>query len=101
MILLVPIAPEVPPVHARQLWPGLVLVILLCLGYLEVVGTIDADTRFVDDLYSMDSVGKTKIKDGDQLYNLKLRPLLKIAPAPGDWNLERVFYANFIHGSPL
>ncbi len=100
MILLVPISPEVPKRHARHIWPGLVIVILLCVAYLETSNTLEADSAFVDNLYSVASDGKAGLQAGAESY-LQLRPLIKIAPAPSDWDLRRVIYANFIHGSPL
>jgi len=100
MILLVPTSAEVPKVHSRHIWPGLVLVILLCVPYLQSSGILDADTAFVDNLYSVASDGKSGLQAGAEAY-LQLRPLLKIAPSPSDWDLKRVLYANFIHGSPV
>ena len=55
MILLVPISPEAPRKQANRLWPGLVLILILGIGYLESLPYIEADSKFVDDLYSVGS----------------------------------------------
>ncbi len=100
MILLVPTSPEVPKIHSRQIWQGLVLVIILSLCYLETSGVLDADTAFVDNLYAVASDGNNGLKPGAEAY-LQQRPLLKISPSPADWDLKRILFANFIHGSPI
>jgi membrane associated rhomboid family serine protease len=103
MILLVPVSPEVPKRHARQIWPGLVLVIILCVGFLEISATLDADSQFVDDLYAVAAHpvrGEIQLPPKAQPY-MALRPLLKIAPSKADWDFKRILYANFIHGSQV
>lgn len=103
MILLVPISPEIPKFYTNQLWPGLVLVILLCLGFLEASSTLDADSQFVESLYSVAARpvhGELQLSPKAVPY-LALRPLLKISPSRADWDFKRILYANFIHGSQL
>jgi membrane associated rhomboid family serine protease len=100
MILLVPITPEVAQSKSAHLWPGLVLIIILCLGYLRSGDIVERDAQFVDDLYSVGGQtegGITHLTARNYHY-LALRPLLKIAPAPRDWDYTRLFYANFLHG---
>src|SRR6476661_4636521 len=101
MILMVPISPEVPKEHTPRLWPSLLLMILFGLVYLRVQPVVDADTHFTDalqDLVEVDSRGEARLRPEGQIL-LRERPLLTIAPAQGSWNLERLIYANFIHGS--
>lgn len=107
MILLVPITPEVPKARAPQLWPGLLLVILLGIAYLETVDMIQRDSDYIDSLQNY-LVSDEAAQAGDTNFStqkagefLKLRPLLKIAPAKGDWDLRRLLFANFIHGGHL
>lgn len=103
MILLVPIAPEAPRFHSNRIWPGLVLVLILCIGYIESISYLEADVRFVEDLYSVGSDPKIAepTLTADAYAYLRLRPLLKITPAPADWDLQRILTANFVHGSLL
>ncbi len=101
MILLVPISPEVPRQRKPHLWPALVTVLILCIAFIEVWDTTERDAQYVDSLQSFVTSGPDgipRLTDQATEY-LKLRPLLRVAPAKGDWDLERVFYANFIHGS--
>jgi membrane associated rhomboid family serine protease len=102
MILLVPVYPEVPKRQRPKLWPGLVLLIVLALTYIEAHPTLDADTQYIESIQSiiMDGDGSKKLKSDAQTY-LQLRPLLRIAPAPADWDLRRLLFANFIHGSEI
>jgi len=103
MILLVPTSPEVPQRYAAKLWPGLVLVIFLGIGFLEANEILQADTEFVDSLYSIGTVpgANPQVLRPEAYAYLKLRPLLKISPAFGDWDFKRVLLANFVHGSSL
>lgn len=101
MILLVPYKPEVPHHLAPRLWPGLVIILLLGLAFLVAKNTLDEDRAYVDEVGSMvdtDDRGMPVLKPEGHAY-LQLRPLLKIAPAKGDWDLKRLLYANFLHGS--
>ena len=50
MILLVPTAPEVPKVHKPFVWPGLVLVLILCLGFIEASTLVEADSQYIDSI---------------------------------------------------
>lgn len=103
MILLVPISPEVPKVHSSRIWPGLVIVIILCIGFLEIYETLQKDGDYVESIYSiaMDSTKEEPTLKPEAAQYLKVRPLLRISPAPADWNFERILYSNFIHGSIL
>jgi membrane associated rhomboid family serine protease len=101
MILLVPYKPEVPRYLAPRIWPGLVLVLLLGITFLEVKDTIEADRVYVDEVNSMvetDDRGNPTLKPEGHAY-LQLRPLMKIAPAKGDWDFKRLLFANLLHGS--
>jgi membrane associated rhomboid family serine protease len=101
MILLVPTSPEVPKSRAPKLWPALVTVLLLAIAFIEIYDTLMADGRYIESLQSFvvsGPDGVPTLKKEAHVF-LKLRPLLRIAPAKGDWDLERVIYANFIHGS--
>lgn len=101
MILLVPVSPEVPRVYSRKIWPGLVLVIFLCLGFLEANEHLNADSKFIESLYTVSARGQNDsggLRPEAYPY-LRMRPLLRIAPAPADFDLKRVLYSNFIHGS--
>lgn len=100
MILLVPISPEVPKFHKPRIWPGLVFVLVLAIAYLEAHPILKRDSGHIDDLQNL---GISRQKDGKispQVHEfLKKRPLLKISPAKGDWDVRRLLLANFIHGS--
>ncbi len=101
MILLVPTSPEVPKARAPKLWPALVTVLLLSIAFIEIYDTLMADSHYIESLQSFVVAGPDgmpTLKKEAHVF-LKLRPLLRIAPAKGDWDLERVIYANFIHGS--
>lgn len=103
MILLVPTSPEVPKARQPKLWPGLVMVLFLCIAFFEVYETLTKDTQYIESLQAFVVAGPdgTPTLRQDAQGYLKLRPLLRIAPSKGDWDLERVIYANFIHGSLL
>ncbi len=101
MILLVPISPEVPKAHIPMLWPALMLLLLLGLGFLLGFEYVQTDFEYVHSLKSFfveDESGTPKLTEEAQAL-LKKRPLLSIAPAKGDWDLARLIYANFLHGS--
>jgi membrane associated rhomboid family serine protease len=103
MIMLVPISPEVPPLHRPRLWPGLIFLVFMGISYLEAYPTIQADAAYIENLQAMvetDAAGNPHLKPEAHSY-LRLRPLLKISPCKGDWDLERLIMANFIHGSLL
>jgi membrane associated rhomboid family serine protease len=95
MILLVPVSPEVPKIHRPRLWPALLMVLSMGILYLGVQGTIQKDSEYVDSI--QDLLDKGKSDDADKY--LKLRPLLKIAPAKASWSVKKLILANFIHGS--
>ncbi len=103
MILMVPVKPEVPTNRSPRLTPGLVMVILLGICYLETSDMLKKDTDYIDSLqnYLLSETSAGTSFSGQAADFLKLRPLLTIAPAKADWDLKRVLYANFIHGSFL
>ncbi len=83
------------------------MVILLAIAFLETADTLRRDTDYIDSLQNYllsdeandPANGNFTSKTASDF--LKLRPLLRIAPAKGDWDLKRLLYANFIHGSHL
>lgn len=95
MILLVPISPEVPKIHKPKLWPALIMVLSMGILYLGVRDTIEKDTAYVETI--QDLLEKGKSEDADKY--LKLRPLLRIAPAKASWSVRKLILANFIHGN--
>jgi len=101
VILLVPTSPEVPKARLPRLWPGLLLTLILAITYLEVNSILQADYDFLTSLTPWFITGP----NGDTILSpeghirLRQRPLLKIAPAKGDWDVGRLLFANFIHGS--
>ncbi len=104
MILLVPVTPEVPKNRAPRLTPSLVMVILLGIAYLETSHILKKDIDYIDSIHNyLLSSGDGDVAFGSEKAAdfLKLRPLLAIAPAQADWDLRRLIYANFIHGSFL
>jgi membrane associated rhomboid family serine protease len=75
--------------------------LLLGIVFLRVQPIVDADTKYTDnlhDLVELDDKGEPRLRPEGQLL-LHERPLLAISPARGDWNIEKLVYANFIHGS--
>lgn len=101
MILLVPINPEVPQVIKPKIWPSLVMVSLLILGFLTTMNTLNEDSEYVDTLegkINAQAVSGNHLDSATEEY-LSLRPLLKVSPAKKDWDFERLVKANFIHGS--
>ncbi len=103
MILLVPVTPEVPKGRAPMLWPSLVLVILLGIAFLETSDMIRKDADYIESLqnYLLTEQSGAPTFERNAADFLKLRPLLRIAPAKADWDVKRLLYANFIHGSLL
>lgn len=100
MILLVPVSPEVPEKHTPRIWPSLVFMLLFGLVFIRVQPIVDADSRFTDSLQDMvetDENGEARLRPEGQIL-LHERPLMAIAPARGDWSVEKLIYANFIHG---
>jgi len=63
------------------------MMLILGVCYLESASILRDDEAFIDKWTSEKSA------------LLRLRPLLRISPAPGDWDLRRLLYANFLHGS--
>lgn len=101
MILLVPYTPEVPKPHRPKFWPSIFMVMCLSIAYVETQGIISEDTKYVESVESLlTKTAKTQKKlEQDAEAYLKLRPLLKVAPAKGNWDVRRLIFANFIHGS--
>lgn len=103
MILLVPISPEVPKFHKPKLWQSCILVLVVAIVFLELLPTLDADTKYIDGLQTLlptiTSKKETMEKEANKY--LRHRPLLRYAPARGDWDMKRLLFANFIHGSPV
>ncbi|MBY0372266.1 rhomboid family intramembrane serine protease [bacterium] len=101
MILMVPYSPEVPKAHTPMLWPALVLLLLLGVGFLRSYETIAADYEYVNELRATvvtDGSGHNQLAESTQKY-LSKRPLLDLAPSQGNWDYKRLIYANFLHGS--
>ena len=101
MILLVPLNPEVPHLLKPRLWPSILMVGLLFLGYFLTKGVLLADAEYVDSVETTlrKKPQRSTLVDSETEDYLSLRPLLMVAPAQGDWNMERIIKANFIHGS--
>jgi membrane associated rhomboid family serine protease len=101
MILLVPLNPEVPQVLRPKLWPSLLMVFCLVLGYGLTRKIAIADSEFIESVESSlsESPPLKDHVDKDTESYLAKRPLLSIAPAKKDWDIERLLKANFIHGS--
>ncbi len=101
MILMVPISPEVPRRHIPRVWPALMLMLMLTVAFVVSYPRIEADFAYVNAMKSFvvknDGTG-TELSEEAHEY-LKKRPLLVVAPAKGDWDLARLIYANFLHGS--
>lgn len=103
MILLVPVSPEVPPQRAPRLWHALFSVLILFIAYDQTRSVLDADARYVSNLRSFiisTPDGRAALRD-DAIEYLRFRPLLRITPSKGDWDLRRLLAANFVHGSAL
>jgi membrane associated rhomboid family serine protease len=101
VILLVPITPEVPKQHVPDLWPALLLLLLLGTGFMLGLERTSNDFEYVNSLKTFlvpDADGRAQLTPEAQAF-LKKRPLLVIAPAKGDWDFARLIYANFLHGS--
>ncbi len=101
MILLVPVTPEVPKPHVPVLWPALLLLLMLGVGFLVGLERTHADFEYVNRLkqyMKADAEGRAQLTPEAQDY-LRKRPLLSIAPAKGDWDFTRLIAANFLHGS--
>jgi len=101
MVLLVPVQPEVPKTLEPSFWPGLVLVLLLSVFFLEAHDTIVNDSNYIESLNFLIVDGKnvrTQLTEEEHRY-LEHRPLNKIAPCKGSWNIPKLIFANFVHGS--
>ncbi|MFM8313580.1 MAG: hypothetical protein ACKOA8_04785, partial [Deltaproteobacteria bacterium] len=101
MILLVPLNPEVPHALKPKIWPSILMVFLLVLGFFLTKDIVKSDYAYVEsiesDLTEKDSSSAhLDIKAESYLRN---RPLLKVAPSKGSWSLEKLIKANFLHGS--
>lgn len=96
-----PTSPEVPKNRHPKLWPGLLLTLFLAITYLEVSDILRADIDFLNNLtpwFETAPNGETVLTpEGHE--HLKQRPLLKISPSKGSWDLGRLMFANFVHGS--
>lgn len=103
MILLVPISPEVPKFHKPKLWQSCALVLVVAIVFLELLPVLDADTEYIDNLQSLLPTIATKKEVLEKEANryLRHRPLLRYTPARGDWDMRRLIFANFIHGSTM
>ncbi len=101
MILLVPLNPEVPHLLKPKLWPSILMVCCLIIGYIFTKDIIKVDWIYVESVETKleKKVGKSAHLDQETENYLALRPLLKIAPSQADWDIERLIKANFIHGS--
>jgi membrane associated rhomboid family serine protease len=101
MILLVPLNPEVPQLLKPKVWPSVVMVCCLLLGYLLTRDITRADNEYVQSVETSLVMRPSNSDHVDQETEnyLALRPLLRIAPAQGDWDIDRLIKANFIHGS--
>ncbi len=96
MIILVPINAESHEKTRVSIWPGLVMILILCLGFIETSEVSKSDSEFIKHLTELND----KNPQSKPLENyLSLRPLLKIAPSLSDWNAKKLLYANFVHGS--
>ena len=86
--------------HKPRLWQGLILIFFLGLVHLGTQRYFAEDLDFITRLENLPI--ETNLQTGEPDYTslnkfLKQRPLLQIAPARGDWDLRRLFYANFLH----
>lgn len=98
---MVPITPEVPKQHVPVLWPALLILLLLGIGFILSYERIQADFEYVNSLKTFlvhGENGKAELTPEAHEF-LKKRPLLAVAPAKGDWDVARLIYANFLHGS--
>jgi len=101
MILLVPMSPEVPRSRAPKIVPALAAVLILCIAFLEVYDLLLADGEYIESLQSFvvsGPDGRPALKPEASGF-LSVRPLLRVAPAKADWDIERLILGNFIHGS--
>src|SRR5262249_27352877 len=99
MIMLVPISPEVPKSRAPKWWPGLGMVLLLCLSFIEMEPLLKEDQRYLQMLTRYFFKGDTKLPSHFAQDYLSIRPLLRLAPCKAQWDLRRLLLANFLHGS--
>ncbi|MBI4406227.1 MAG: rhomboid family intramembrane serine protease [Deltaproteobacteria bacterium] len=84
------------------LWPALIFVLFLCIAYLESFSIITSDTTYIESLRVVTQTDDIYTPSGKTIGTyLKLRPLIKIAPCRGDWNIARLLIANFLHGNLL
>lgn len=97
MILLVPVRPEVPRPQQPRLWPGLLFVLILGLVFLEASPILENDNDYVTQIQALPLKKQNPVSEMNAY--LRIRPLLKIAPAKDDWDLKRVLLANFLHGN--
>ena len=96
MIVFVPTSPEVPRYHVPRYWQSLVFVLILSITYLFSEPLVEKDAKYVQGIFKLVEKGPA-----NQLMDeyLSVRPLLEIAPSRADWSIEKLFAANFIHGS--
>jgi len=103
MVLLIPITPEVPKQLRPQLWPSLILVLLILVGYLETRDIVNRDYTYVQQIQPIiaKNLGKQNQVDQQSEDYLQKRPLLQITPSKASWDIKRLIIANFVHGSLL
>lgn len=99
MILVVPITPELPRRLRPSVLNGTILAFLLIFGFLNTRVILEKDLSFIDSL--SEKIDNAPDHDPNEIIESELsrRPLLKIAPARGSWDLYRLLLANFVHGS--
>lgn len=101
MILMVPYSPEVPKHQKPRLTMALLSIIVLGAIYLQIHPVLTEDRLYVDQMpVELQSMLDGKLNEEAHVY-LSKRPLLRISPAKGDWDLKRLLYSNFVHGSEM
>jgi membrane associated rhomboid family serine protease len=77
------------------------MVCCLLIGYFLTRDITRADNEYVQSVETSLQLKPSNSNHVDQETEnyLALRPLLSIAPAQGNWDIERLIKANFIHGS--
>ncbi len=101
MILMVPISPEVPVSHKPKWWPSVLMVLTIQLAFVATYPTLQADNRYVESVQFVlekNMVAESEVQEQANAL-LSKRPLLKISPSRADWDIERLIYGNFVHGT--